>query len=471
MTSDDLTPALVTALSDLLGDRFTSSPGIRADHARSETHYAGHLPGAVAYPVDGREVSEIVSLCAAHATPVIGYGAGTSLEGNAAAVHGGLIVAFTRMDRIVTVNAEDFDCVVEPGVTREQLNAHLRDHGLFFPIDPGANATIGGMLSTRASGTNAVRYGTMREQVLSLSVVLADGREVQTGARARKSAAGYDLTHLIVGSEGTLGLVTQVRLRLHPVPEAIATATCSFGSLDDAVRTVVQTIQMGVPVARAELLDERQMAAVNRWSKTDYPVRDTLFFEFHGSPRYVEEQVETVAALVADNGGSDLAWATGQEERTRLWRARHDAYYAAMALRPGAAGWATDVCVPIGNLAECIRQTKLDLDATAIPATILGHVGDGNFHVVFALDPDSRDERDEVEAINARLIERALRLEGTCTGEHGIGLGKKASLEAELGGAVDAMRAIKRALDPGNIFNPGKIFDSAPVRGHEGTAT
>ena len=454
-----MTPTLEAELAKLLGDRFTTSPGLRSDHARSETHHAGHLPCAVAFPRNSGEVSKIVALCAAHDTPVIGYGAGTSLEGNAAAVNGGLIVNFARMNAIVAVHPEDFDCVVEPGVTREQLNLHLRDKGLFFPIDPGANATIGGMLSTRASGTNAVRYGTMREQILSLSVVLADGREVSTGGRARKSAAGYDLTHLIVGSEGTLGLVTQVRLRLHPVPESIASAVCSFGSLDDAVRSVVQTIQMGVPVARAELLDERQMDAVNRWSKTSYPVRDTLFFEFHGSPRYVEEQVETVAALVAENGGTELEWATEQEQRTRLWRARHEAYYAALALRPGSVGWATDVCVPIGHLAECIRQTKVDLEATAIPATILGHVGDGNFHVVFAVDPASQAERDEVEAINARLVERALRMEGTCTGEHGVGLGKKGSLEAELGGAVDAMRAIKRALDPKNILNPGKVFD------------
>ncbi len=339
-----------------------------------------------------------------------------------------------------------------------QACEHLRDQGLFFPIDPGANATIGGMASTRASGTNAVRYGTMREAVVGLKVVTADGRVIRTSRRARKSAAGYDLTRLFVGSEGTLGIITEITLRLHPIPETISSAVCGFETLKGAVDTVVQSIQLGVPLARVEILDDMQMRAVNRWSKLDYPELTTLFFEFHGSPLQVGEQIETVRAIAADNGGGEFSWSNLPEERSRLWRARHDAYYAAVNLRSGAIGWATDVCVPISRLAQCIGETKTDLQQSTVPATILGHVGDGNFHVVFSIDPNAPDEMAEVEAINARLVERALAMDGTCTGEHGIGLGKQDWLVAELGDAVDLMRTIKRSFDPANILNPGKIF-------------
>jgi D-lactate dehydrogenase (cytochrome) len=351
--------------------------------------------------------------------------------------------------------------VVEPGVRRLQLNEHLRDQGLFFPIDPGADATIGGMASTRASGTNAVRYGTMREAVLSLRVVTPDGRDIRTSRRARKSAAGYDLTRLFVGSEGTLGIITEITLRLHGIPEAISAAVCGFATLQGAVDTVVQTIQLGIPVARVEILDDVQMKAVNRWSRLDYPEVTTLFFEFHGSDRYVREQAELVAGLAHANGGGEFSWALQAEDRSRLWKARHEAYYAAIGLRPGCIGWPTDVCVPISRLAECIGETKKDLLHATIPAPILGHVGDGNFHVIFVIDPDKPEELAEAEELNRRLVARALAMDGTCTGEHGIGLGKIDWLQAELGEAVDLMRTIKQALDPDNLMNPGKIFRPA----------
>jgi D-lactate dehydrogenase (cytochrome) len=347
---------------------------------------------------------------------------------------------------------------VEAGVRRVQLNEHLRDQGLFFPIDPGADATIGGMASTRASGTNAVRYGTMRDAVLSLRVVTPDGRDIRTSRRARKSAAGYDLTRLMVGSEGTLGIITEVTLRLHGIPEAISAAVCGFETLAGAVDTVVQTIQMGVPIARVEILDDVQMRAVNRWSKLDYPEVTTLFFEFHGSETSVQEQAETVRDLAGANGGGAFRWSNKPEERSKLWKARHEAYYAALGLRPGSVGWPTDVCVPISRLAECIAETKRDLEGASMPAPIVGHVGDGNFHVIFVLDPDSREEAAEAEGLNRRLVERALAMDGTCTGEHGIGLGKQDWLVKELGEAVESMRLIKRALDPKDLFNPGKIF-------------
>jgi len=356
------------------------------------------------------------------------------------------------------VNAADFDCTIEAGVRREQLNEHLRDSGLFFPIDPGANATIGGMCATRASGTNAVRYGTMREAVLSLRVVTPEGKDIRTARRARKSAAGYDLTRLMIGSEGTLGVITEVTLRLHGIPETISAATCGFQTLAGAVDTVVQAIQLSVPMARIEILDDVQMRAVNRWSKLDYPELTTLFFEFHGSAASVAEQIDTVSALAAENGGGAFTWSNRPEERARLWKARHEAYYAAVGMRPGCVGWPTDVCVPIGRLAECIGETKRDLEGASIPAPILGHVGDGNFHVVFVIDPNRPEELAEAEHLNRRLIERALSMDGTCTGEHGIGLGKQDWLVTELGDAVDLMRAVKRAIDPKDLFNPGKIF-------------
>lgn len=453
-----LPEAVVEQLKRLISDRLQTGDAIRMEHGRSETHFAPMPPDAVAFAESTEEVAAIVKICAAAGVPVVAFGAGTSVEGNALAPKGGLSLDLSRMTRIVAVNQEDFDCTVEAGVRREQLNEYLRDQGLFFPIDPGANATIGGMASTRASGTNAVRYGTMREAVLGLTVVTADGRVMRTSRRARKSSAGYDLTRLFVGSEGTLGIITEVTLRLHAIPEAISAATCSFETIAGAVDTVVQSIQLGIPLARVEILDDVQIRAVNRWSKMDLPELTTLFFEFHGSERYVAEQVESVKELAQANGGGEFRWAEKTEDRNALWKARHEAYYAAVNLRPGAIGWATDVCVPMSRLAECIGETKADLEASSVPATILGHVGDGNFHVVFSMDPDSSDELGEVKAINARLVRRALEMDGTCTGEHGIGLGKKEWLVEELGDAVDLMRAVKRALDPAGILNPEKIF-------------
>lgn len=455
-------PPLPSGFADrlvaLLGDRVQTGEAIRLQHGSSESHFAAVLPDAVVFPGSTEEVVALVGLCTEMEVPIIAFGAGTSVEGNVTPVRGGISVDMSGMDRILAVNAEDFDCTVEAGVRREQLNEHLRDLGLFFPIDPGANATLGGMAATRASGTNAVRYGTMREAILSLRVVTPDGRDIRTARRARKSAAGYDLTRLMIGSEGTLGIITEVTLRLHGIPEAISSAVCSFDTLEGAVTTVVESIQLGVPLARVEILDDAQMKACNAWSKLDYPELTTLFFEFHGSPAGVAEQIETVRGLADANGGGEFRWSNLPEERSRLWKARHEAYYAAVNVRPGAVGWATDVCVPIGCLAECIVQTKQDLAMSSVPATIVGHVGDGNFHVVFSIDPNRPEETEEVEAINARLVRRALAMDGTCTGEHGIGLGKQQFLVEELGDAVDSMRLIKRALDPKNLFNPGKIF-------------
>jgi len=445
-------------LAERFGSQLETGDAIREQHGSSESHFEAMLPDAVVFAESREDVVALVNLCAEAGVPIVPFGAGTSIEGNAAAVLGGISLDMTRMDQIVAVNAEDFDCVVQPGVRREELNLHLRDQGLFFPIDPGANATLGGMASTRASGTNAVRYGTMKDAVLSLEIVTPQGTVIRTARRARKSAAGYDLTRLYVGSEGTLGIITEITLRLHPIPEAISSAVCSFDSLQGAVDTVVQSIQCGIPLARVEILDALQMRAVNRWSKLDYPEASTLFFEFHGSEAFVAEQVETVKALAEANGGGEFAWSNRPEERSKLWRARHEAYYAAVNLREGAVGWATDVCVPMSRLAECIVETQADLAGASMPATILGHVGDGNFHVVFSLDPNSADELAEVEALNSRLVERALAMDGTCTGEHGIGLGKQQWLVAELGAAVEQMRMVKRALDPQNILNPGKIF-------------
>ncbi len=448
----------LSRLEQQFGAKLQTGEAIREQHGSSESHYEAMLPDAVVFAEDREDVVALVEICSDAGVPIVPFGAGTSIEGNAAAVHGGVSLDMTRMDRIVAVNSEDFDCVVQPGVRREQLNEYLRDQGLFFPIDPGANATLGGMASTRASGTNAVRYGTMKDAVLGLEIVTAQGKIIRTARRARKSAAGYDLTRLYVGSEGTLGIITEISLRLHPIPEAISSAVCSFETLDGAVDTVVESIQCGIPLARVEILDALQMRAVNRWSNLDYPEAPTLFFEFHGSEGHVAEQVDTVKSLAGANGGGEFAWSNLPEERNKLWRARHEAYYAAVNLREGAIGWATDVCVPMSRLAECIAETHKDLATASMPATILGHVGDGNFHVVFSIDPNVPEEIEEVEAINAKLVRRALAMEGTCTGEHGIGLGKQEWLVEELGDAVDEMRTIKRALDPANILNPGKIF-------------
>ena len=453
-----LPQGFLARLEERFGANLQTGAAILEQHGSSESHFEAMLPDAVVFAENTGDVVALVNLCREARVPIVPFGAGTSIEGNAAAVRGGISLDLTRMDKIVAVNAEDFDCVVQPGVRREELNLHLRDQGLFFPIDPGANATLGGMASTRASGTNAVRYGTMKDAVLSLEVVTPQGEVIRTARRARKSAAGYDLTRLYVGSEGTLGIITEVTLRLNAIPEAISSAVCSFDTLKGAVDTVVQSIQCGIPLARVEILDALQMRAVNRWSKLDYPEAPTLFFEFHGSANHVAEQVETIKALAEANGGGEFAWSNRPEERSKLWRARHEAYYAAVNLREGAVGWATDVCVPMSRLAECITETQADLAGASMPATILGHVGDGNFHVVFSLDPNSPAELAEVSALNARLVERALAMDGTCTGEHGIGLGKQEWLVAELGDAVEQMRVIKRAMDPQNILNPGKIF-------------
>ncbi len=454
-----LDPGFLEALSERFGARAHRSEAVLAQHGASESHFETCLPDAVVFVHSTGEVVELVKMCIAANVPIVPYGAVTSIEGNATPVRGGVSVDLSEMNAILAVNAEDFDCTVQAGVRREQLNEHLRDVGLFFPIDPGANATIGGMASTRASGTNAVRYGTMREVVLSLRVVTPDGREIRTSQRARKSAAGYDLTHLFIGAEGTLGIITEVTLRLHPIPETISSAVCSFETLAGAVDTVVQSIQMSVPLARVEILDDMQIRACNAWSKLDYPELTTLFFEFHGSPSYVAEQVETVKEIAAMNGGGEFSWSNLPEERSRLWKARHEAYYAAVNVRPGAIGWATDVCVPISRLAECIGETKQDLQGSSVPATILGHVGDGTFHVVVSIDPNIPADMVEAGALNARLVERALAMDGTCTGEHGIGLGKQDWLVKELGeDAVDLMRTLKHALDPKDLFNPGKIF-------------
>jgi len=448
---------LLASLQQRLGDRLSTSAAVCAQHGKDESYHAPHAPDAVAFAQSTDEVAAIVALCAEHQTPVIAFGTGTSLEGHVAALKGGVCIDLSQMNRVLRVNAEDLDAIVEAGVTRKQLNEYLRDTGLFFPIDPGADASIGGMAATRASGTNAVRYGTMRENVLSLTVVLPDGKIIRTAQRARKSAAGYDLTRLFVGSEGTLGIITEVTVRLYGIPEAISAAVCAFPTIADAVDTVILTIQNGVPVARIELLDEAQIDAINKYSKLDHKVAPTLFFEFHGTEASVAEQTEIVKAIAAEHGGDDFRWATTQEARSKLWQARHDAYYAALALRPGSKGWPTDVCVPISRLAECIAETKRDLAQSTIPSALAGHVGDGNFHLIFMIDPQKPEEIAEASRLNDRMVARALAMEGTCTGEHGIGYGKMDFMIAEHGPAVDVMRSIKQALDPLGIMNPGKI--------------
>jgi D-lactate dehydrogenase (cytochrome) len=453
----DIDKCLLAELRQLLGDRLSTSTAICEQHGRDESYHAPHSPDAVAFARSTEEVSAIVRLCSGHKTPVIAFGTGTSLEGHVAALAGGVCIDVSQMDRVLRVNAEDLDAVVEAGVTRKQLNEHLRDTGLFFPIDPGADASLGGMAATRASGTNAVRYGTMRENVLAMTVVLADGRVIRTARRARKSAAGYDLTRLFIGSEGTLGIITEVTVRLYGIPEAISAAVCDFPTIEDAVNTVILTIQNGIPVARIELLDEAQIVAINKYSKLNHKVAPTLFFEFHGTIAGVAEQAETVKTIAGEYGGNDFRWATTSEERSKLWQARHDAYYAALALRPGSKGWATDVCVPISRLAECISETKRDLANSPIPSALVGHVGDGNFHLVFMIDPKQPEEIAEAGRLNDRMVARALAMEGTSTGEHGVGYGKIDFLISEHGEAVSVMRAIKKALDPDNIMNPGKI--------------
>jgi D-lactate dehydrogenase (cytochrome) len=452
-----LNASLLASLRQLLEDRFSTSAAVCAQHGKDESYHPPHPPDAVAFARSTDEVSAIVKLCADHKTPVIPFGTGTSLEGHVAALAGGVCVDLSQMNRILRVNAEDLDATVEAGVTRKQLNEYLRDTGLFFPIDPGADASLGGMAATRASGTNAVRYGTMRENVLSLTVVLADGTVIRTARRARKSAAGYDLTRLFVGSEGTLGIITELTVRLYGIPEAISAAVCAFPTIESAVDTVIVIIQSGIAVARIELLDDLQMAAINKYSKLDHKAAPTLFFELHGTPTGLAEQAEVVQAIAAEHGGQDFRWATTPEERSKLWQARHDAYYAALAMRPGSKGLATDVCVPISRLAECISETKRDLALSPIPYALVGHVGDGNFHLVFMIDPDQPEELAEASRINDQMVARALAMEGTSTGEHGVGYGKMDFMLAEHGEAVGVMRTIKKALDPNGILNPGKI--------------
>ena len=450
----------VTELKALLGSRATDAAAVREHHSHGESYHRPAPPDIVCFPATTSEVVAIMDVSRRLQLPVVPFGAGTSLEGHVHALRGGISLDLREMNRVLQISTEDLYATVEAGVTRQQLGRALKNTGLTFPVDPGADATIGGMAATRASGTTAVRYGTMRENVLGLTAVLADGRVIHTGTRARKSAAGYDLTRLFVGSEGTLGVITEVTVRLHPVPEAVSAAACAFDSIKGAVDTVIATIQLGVPVARIELLDDVQMDAINRHSKTTYAVAPTLLFEFHGeSDPDVGRQAETVQALAAENGGRDFSWATRLEDRERLWAARHNAHYASLALRPGCRSWATDVCVPISRLAECVVETKRDLAGASFPTCLVGHAGDGNFHAIFLLDPESAAERDEARRINDRLVERALAMGGTCTGEHGVGYGKMKYLEAEHGAGLEVMKTIKKALDPDNRMNPGKIVD------------
>ncbi|MEP6916243.1 MAG: FAD-linked oxidase C-terminal domain-containing protein [Acidobacteriota bacterium] len=451
--------ALAESLRGLLGARFSTVEAVRDHHSRGESYHAGYAPDAVAFPASTDEVSAIVGLCAQHQTPIVPFGAGTSLEGHISATSGGLTVDLQQMNQVLRVSADDLDATVQAGVTHRQLNKALQNTGLMFTVDPGADATLGGMAATRASGTTAVRYGTMREAVLGLTLVLADGRVIHTGGRARKSAAGYDLTRLFVGSEGTLGITTELTLRLYGRPEAVSSASCAFATLEGAVRTVITTIQLGIPVARCELMDDVHLEAVRRYSKIDCAVAPTLFFDFHGaSEANVKEQADAVREIAEDNGGAGFQWAATPEARARLWQARHDAHYAALALRPGARSWPTDVCVPISALVENILEAKRDAEHAPFPAALVGHVGDGNFHMVYVIDPESPSEMAEVTRLNERLIARALAAGGTCSGEHGVGLGKMKYLDAEHGAALDVMRAIKQALDPDNIMNPGKML-------------
>ncbi len=449
----------IAELRAALGDRLSVGQSVREQHGRGESLDVGLPPDAVAWPESKDEVRAILAICSRHAVPVIPFGAGTSLEGHVSAPYGGVCLDMSRMDRILAVHAEDADCVVEPGVTREALNDYLRDTGLFFPVDPGANATIGGMASTRASGTTTVRYGPMAQNVMALEVALADGRLVRCGTRARKSAAGYDLVHAFVGAEGTLGVITELTLRLHAQPEEVGTATCAFATLRGAVDTVTEISQCGIQMARMEFLDELQVRACNAYSKLELPEQPTLFLEFHGSARGVQEQIERAAEIAASHGGLGFTWAVHGEDRSRLWRARHAAYFAALALRPGCSSVVADVCVPISELADSVAAARADIDREGLVAPILGHVGDGNFHVLFLVEPGATRERERVDRVYAAMIERAHQAGGTCTGEHGIGVGKRQKLLDEFGGdTIDLMRSLKAAWDPVGIMNPGKVL-------------
>ncbi|NML42453.1 FAD-binding protein [Ramlibacter sp. G-1-2-2] len=455
----DVPAALVAALKARFGEQCSTAIAVREQHGRDESSFEVPPPAAVVFAEKTQDVADAVKLASQYDVPVIPFGVGSSLEGHLLAVQGGISIDVSRMNKVLSVNSEDLTVTVQPGVTRKQLNEEIKSTGLFFPIDPGADASLGGMSATRASGTNAVRYGTMRENVLGLEVVTASGEVIRTGTRAKKSSAGYDLTRLFVGSEGTLGVITEVTLRLYPVPEAISAAICSFPSIEAAVRSVIQVIQLGVPIARVELIDKHTVRMVNAHSKLGLREEPMLLMEFHGSPAGVKEQAETVQEIASEHGGAAFEWATTPEERTRLWTARHNAYFAAVQSRPGCKVISTDTCVPISRLADCLLDSVAEADASGIPYFLVGHVGDGNFHFGYLLDPDDPKEREVAESLNHQLVARALRLEGTCTGEHGVGLHKMGFLLDEAGaGAVDMMRTIKRSLDPKNIMNPGKIF-------------
>jgi D-lactate dehydrogenase (cytochrome) len=453
-----LPAAFLAALRSRFGEQLSTAAAVRDHHGRDESAYPPMLPDAVVFARATEDVAALVELAALHRVPVIPFGVGSSLEGHLLAIEGGVSVDLSQMTRVLAINSEDLTVTVQAGVTRLQLNGEIRHTGLFFPIDPGADATIGGMAATRASGTNAVRYGTMRENVLGLTVVTAEGKVIRTSRRAKKSSAGYDLTRIFVGAEGTLGIITEATLRLYPQPEAIAAAICSFPTVQAAVAATIATIQMGVPIARCELLDALTVRAVNMRDKLGLPESPLLLFEFHGTPASVEEQTATVQDIARDHGGHDFQWATTPEERTRLWTARHNAYFACLQLKPGSRSCTTDVCVPISRLAECIGETIRDTEASSLPAPILGHVGDGNFHCAILVDPASPAEMEEAERLNQRIVERALKMDGTCTGEHGVGLHKIDFLLDEYGAdAVELMARLKRAFDPLNILNPGKV--------------
>ncbi len=456
----DIPHTLVTALKDRFGAACSTALAVREQHGRDESAFT-HMPppAAVVFAESTTDVADAIRLAAQHKVPVIPFGVGSSLEGHLLAVQGGISLDVGRMNRVLSVNAEDLTVTVQPGVTRKAVNEAVKSEGLFFPIDPGADASIGGMAATRASGTNAVRYGTMRENVLALEVVTAQGKVIRTGTRAKKSSAGYDLTRLMVGSEGTLGVMTAITLKLYPLPEAVSAATCSFPSIEAAVRTTIQIIQMGIPIARCELIDAGTVRMVNAYAKLGLREEPMLLMEFHGSPASVQEQAELVQEIAGEHGGQAFEWATTPEDRTRLWTARHNAYFAAIQSKPGCRAISTDTCVPISKLADCLLDSVAEADASGLPYFLVGHVGDGNFHFGYLIDPDSAEERATAETLNHQLVARALALEGTCTGEHGVGLHKMDFLVDETGeGAVDMMRSIKLALDPDNILNPGKIF-------------
>ena len=459
MTDRAALDAVLSRLGDLLDGRFTTQSAVRDQHARGEGLATALPPDAVVWPENKREICEILRLCNERRVPVIAFGAGTSLEGHVSAPYGGICMDLTRMKALIAVHAEDAACVVEPGLTREELNSQLKDTGLFFPVDPGANATLGGMVSTRASGTTTMRYGSMWHNVLALEVALADGRLIRLGTRARKSSAGFDLVRLMVGSEGTLGIITEITLRLHPQPSEVAAASCAFPTLRAAVEAVVELVFSGVSFARIEFLDEQQVRACNRHSRLRLSESPTLFLEMHGSAAVVREQAELAQTVTAGHGGMEFKWATRPEERTQLWRARHMAYYAALALRPGCQSIVADVCVPISALADAVGRARAAIDREGLTAPIVGHVGDGNFHVIFLPMPDRPDEHAAVERVYAEIIEYSHAVGGTCTGEHGIGLGKKTQLLSETGPDVVAlMQGIKNVWDPRGILNPGKIF-------------